>query len=402
MRPGTLAVRDGFEDSMRFMLALSRAVYSSAAAGNALDRIAEEACDIARADAAGILELTNEGTLRIVGGHNLAAAYRQSMHDWPVPVQWGQGPSGLAVADAKAVVSDDFRRDFPQWAAMPWGGIAAFPLVVDSEPLGTLVVYRKGKGKWETGVVSLLELAGEHAAVAIQTAKLIAEQKREVIALHRLLAGLREQAHEHANRLHALAGLLVLDQPDEALQLLRDLTSIDFGNRPVLNGDSATGVLTALLHVERLVARHRGITFDIEVPPALQPTLLTDVQTVVIVGNLLDNARDAVVQMLPSRRRIRVKVAQDSSHMIIAVRDWGPGLPPGTDWFARGASTRAGHAGLGLALTFDAVAAAYGKITVVPHDDGVTFEVRVPLLKPTGSRSASLRAVPARTGRRSA
>jgi GAF domain-containing protein/histidine kinase/DNA gyrase B/HSP90-like ATPase len=376
MKPGTL---EGHDRRMRFVLALSRAVYRSAGTANTLDRVAEEVCRIADADAAGILELTDDGTLRIVGGYQLAAGYRRSMHHWPVPVRWGQGPSGLAVASAKAVVSEDFRRDFPQWAAMPWGGIAAFPLTADSGPLGTLVVYRENKGRWEADVISLLELASEHATVAIQTAKLLAEQKRELAALRRQLAGLREQSHEHANQLHALAGLLVLDQPEEARQLLRDLTDIDLTDRPVLGGDRPAGVLTALLHVETLVARHRGITLEVQRPRTLRPTLLTDAQTIVILGNLVDNACEALNQVPPGRRRIRVNITQTATHMVIAVRDWGPGLPPGTDWFQRGASTRPGHRGLGLALTFDAVTSAYGEITSVPHDEGVTFEVRVPL-----------------------
>ena len=381
MRPDTLATDQSF-DGGRFLLSLSRAVYSSPDTTAALDSIAEQACQLASGDAAGVLELTPDGRLKIVGGHHLAADYRKSMHEWPVPVQYGQGPSGLAVARSEPVVSDDFKDDFPEWAAMPWNGIAAFPLAVDSMPLGTLVVYRTNSGHWDEHVVDLLKLAGEYAAMAIRTTQLLAERHREVLALHRMVDGLREQAHEHANRLHALAGLLVLEQPEEALDLLHELTSVDFADRASLDDveRGSTGVLAAMLHVETLVSRHRGVTLEVVIPPTPQPTTLSDVQSVVVIGNLIDNARLAVLEMPPSRRRIRITIACDLTYMKISVRDWGPGLPPGTDWFIRGASSRTGHTGIGLALVLDAVDAAHGELEILQHHDGVTVEVRVPLI----------------------
>jgi signal transduction histidine kinase len=367
---------------MRFILALSRAVITSADTGNALDRIAGEACAIADADAAGILELTSQGRFRIVGSHNLTPEYRTSMHEWPTPVELGHGPSGLAITRQEAVVSADFRRDFPEWDAMPWGAIAAFPLSVESDPLGTLVVYRFGTGEWAGDAIRLLEFVAGHAAVAIHTAKLIAEQKRQVAALERLVAGLREQAHEHANRLHAVAGLLILEEPEEALALLQDLTSLHLADRVALDHDWPHSVLTAMLHVEMLLARHQAITLEVERPDRLGSTSLTDAQAVTIVGNLLDNARHAVAEMVPERRRILVKLTQDASHLTITVRDWGLGLPENTDWFARGVTSRADHAGLGLAIVREAVISAYGEITAVPSEDGATFIVRVPLAVP--------------------
>jgi len=364
---------------MRLILRLSRAVFTSPDAGNALDKIAGEACAIADADAAGILELTAQSRFRIIGSHNLTEEYRASMHAWPTPVEVGHGPSGLAVAREEAVVSGEFRRDFPEWAEMPWGAIAAFPLSVESAPLGTLVVYRIERGEWNHEAIRLLDFVAEHAAVAIHTAKLIAEQKRQVGALERLVAGLREQAHEHANRLHAVAGMLILQEPEEALALVQDLTSLHLADRVALDHGWPHSVLTAMLHVEMLLARHRAITLELERPENLSPTLLTDAQAVTIVGNLLDNARDAVAEMPPERRRILVKLSQDVSHMTITVRDWGRGLPQDIDWFARGMTSRADHAGLGLAIVREAVISAYGDITAFPHEDGTTFVVRVPL-----------------------
>jgi sensor histidine kinase regulating citrate/malate metabolism len=215
---------------------------------------------------------------------------------------------------------------------------------------------------------------------ALHTAKLSDAQRRRIAALERRVADLREQVHEHANRLHAVAGLLVLQEPEAALALLQDLMSqhlVDWG--PLEHGWPPT-VLTAMLNTEILLARQRAIALDVEHPNELSPTLLTDAQVVTIVGNLLDNAREAVAEMPPNRRRILVVISEDGSHLTITVRDWGRGLPQDADWFARGVTSRPEHAGVGLALVRESVTAAHGEIAAITHEDGAAFVVRVPLV----------------------
>jgi sensor histidine kinase regulating citrate/malate metabolism len=135
-----------------------------------------------------------------------------------------------------------------------------------------------------------------------------------------------------------------------------------------------------MLNVQLLLAQQRAITLDVEHPNELSPTLLTDAQVVTIVGNLLDNARDAVAEMPLNRRRILVVISEDSSHLTITVRDWGLGLPEDTNWFERGVTTRAEHAGVGLALVRESVTAACGEVSAISYEDGTAFVVRAPLV----------------------
>lgn len=368
------------------MFAVSSAVASGERGGSALDEIAAQACCIVPANAASILELTGQQRFRIVGSHGLSANYRTTLHDWPSQLSPGHGPSGLAVSEGRPVIVSDFQNDprFTEWSSMPmreaWRSLAALPLVIDKNILGTLVLYRTESRPWTGEEIELLGFVAEHGAVAVRTAQLIAEQQRQVMALERLVRGLREQAHEHANRLHSIAGLLILDEPEEALSFIQQLTSAHLSDRVALSEEWPHSALAALVRVEVLLARHRSIDLRIDLPPTLAPTALSDAQAVTIVGNLLDNALEAVAEMPSHRRRVDMTIAQDERAMTLRVRDRGPGIDPDVDPFERGRSNKPEHAGLGLSLVRDAVIAAYGEVRIENLPDGTVVEVVIPLL----------------------
>ena len=289
------------------------------------------------------------------------------------------------------MIAANFRDDprFKEWSSMPlrtgWRAVAALPLIVENTILGTLVLYRTTPETWTDDEIELLAFVAQHAAVAMRTAQLIAEQRRQVLALERLVKGLQAQTHEHANRLHAVAGLLVLDDPKAALSFIQALTSAHLSDRVAIGGSGASSAVIALLRVEVLLARHRSIDLRIDLPEVLPKTPLTDAQAVTIVGNLLDNALEAVAEMPRHRRRVDVTVSQSAQKMVIRVQDRGAGVAPDIEPFERGRSGKPGHAGLGLALTKEAVVAAYGDIRLDRLADGTAVEVEIPLLERAGN-----------------
>lgn len=381
------------DDRVYAMFAVSSAIASGARHGSALDEIARHARYIAQADAASILELTGQQRFRIVGSDHLSEEYRRTLHDWPAQLAPGHGPSGIAVAEGKPVLVDDFQTDerFKRWSSMPlrtsWRSLAALPLIVEGTILGTLVLYRTTTKVWSEEDVELVAFVAEHAAVAVRTAQLIAEQQRQVLALQRLVRGLQAQAHEHANRLHAVAGLLALDDPRAALTFIQELTSAHLSDRVEIGSRGSNSAVVALLRVEVLLARHRSIDLRVDLPKELPPTPLSDAQAVTILGNLLDNAMEAVVEMPPHRRRVDVTVSQSGRKLVLRVQDRGVGIADDLDPFEHGISGKSGHAGLGLGLVREAVIAAYGDIRVDRLHDGTAVEVTIPLSERPGDET---------------
>jgi GAF domain-containing protein len=375
---------------VRAMLTVSRAVLHGGPLSTILDEIATEATRVVPgADRSSIILIEGpEHRFRLAGSHGLSDRYAKLMTTGEAKLRPGEGPSGLAYVSGEPVVISDLDTD-PRIASWAWRdiareegyrAIASMPLIPDRTVVGTLNLYRTDPGEWPDEQVHLLRFFAEHAASAVRTAQLLDERGKQVIALRRLVRALREQTHEHANRLHAVSGLLALDEVEEAKEFLHVLESTHAAIREALDTRIQVPTLAGLVLAETVVAAQRGITLEIEDGSRLRrlPAMLSDTQVVTIVGNLLDNAFDAVANMPAERRQVRLRIDDDGGRTVIEVSDRGEGLPPGElALFDRGVSTKAGHRGLGLALVREAVTAAMGTVEVRRRAEGTTFVVTI-------------------------
>ncbi|MEU8762176.1 ATP-binding protein [Streptomyces sp. NPDC048659] len=195
---------------------------------------------------------------------------------------------------------------------------------------------------------------------------------------------LRSQAHEAANRLHAVVSLIELGRTEEAvgfataeLELAQALT-----DRVV----SAVGepVLAALLLGKAAQANERGVelvlTEDSRIDDGLLPESLAARDLVTILGNLIDNAVEAAGGAPAAR--VTVTALAGDGELLLQVADSGPGVRP-EDRAAvldRGWSTRGPGRGLGLALVHQAVTRAAGTLTLDGSPlGGAEFTARLPL-----------------------
>jgi len=366
------------------MLAVSRLVAHGGPLPELLDGVAAEAAAVVGARASSILLLeAGRGTFRLAGSFGLSARYAALLDQAP-GLSPGHGPSGLAVQRGGPVAIPDTESD-PDFA--PWRPVArsegyramvSVPLSADGEIVGTLNVYRPRPGPWPERELALLGFFSEHAASAIRTAQVIEGQARQVGALSQLVNALREQTHEHANRLHAIGGLLALGAPEEAQEFVEALETEHHVAYGSVSGAVEQHLVAGLLLAEMARAQRRGIALELEDGSHVTrlPARLTEADAVTILGNLLENAYDAVAPLDPRRRRVRLGIVETGRGLHIRVADRGPGLSDRV--LERGFSTKLGHAGVGLALVGDAVAAAGGTLEVVSDDQGTTFTVTIP------------------------
>jgi two-component system, CitB family, sensor kinase len=198
-----------------------------------------------------------------------------------------------------------------------------------------------------------------------------------------LTEALRSQAHESANRLHSIVSLIELGHPARALAFATEELQLSQRLTDRVVGAVTEPALTALLLGKAAQASERGIELVIS-EDAQWPQDAAPVRDVVtIVGNLIDNAFDAV-GALAGERRVEVDSRVDGSLLLLSVADSGPGLPPGSvdEAFRRGFSTKAqgseGRRGIGLALVAQSVARLGGDLTV-SGPPGARFTVRLPL-----------------------
>lgn len=202
----------------------------------------------------------------------------------------------------------------------------------------------------------------------------------ELDSMRGFAESLRSQAHESANRLHTVVSLVELGRADEAvafataeLELAQQLT-----DRVV--GAVGEPVLAAVLLGKSAEAGERGVEVVLTEDSEIDEVDLARVDSrdlVTVLGNLVDNAVEAVVER--PHPRVEVTVRSTPEGVLIRVADNGPGVDPESArrLFARGWSTKDSQRGLGLALVGQSVR-RYGGDVEVSHDGGAVFTVRLP------------------------
>lgn len=194
---------------------------------------------------------------------------------------------------------------------------------------------------------------------------------------------LRAQTHEHGNRMHTAVALIELGRTAEAVGILTDSArhSQALVDQVAARtaGDPTVG---ALLLGKASQASERGIRWDAEIQPDAPRSVLSPIDAVALLGNLIDNALDAAA-LGGEPRWVRVALARTADdELAIAVSDSGPGVPVHMreTIFERGFSTKPAGAegrGVGLALVREIVDGAEGSL-VLDDDAPTTFRIVLP------------------------
>lgn len=204
-----------------------------------------------------------------------------------------------------------------------------------------------------------------------------------------LTESLRAQNHEAANRLHTVVSLVEMGRPEQAVEFATAELQVAQDLADELVSAVEEPVLAALLLGKTAQAAERGITLEIEGElPAVLPVGGRDL--VALVGNLVDNAFDAVAETRGRRpQRVRVALAGDAGHLRIEVDDSGPGVAQEDRQHVldRGWSSKADEGrGLGLAIVAQVVSRHGGSLELADSPLGGARFVLV--VEPAGTSGA--------------
>ena len=260
-------------------------------------------------------------------------------------------------------------------------------------PQGRLLKFLSGGLKDEDEVL----LAGERVLVASRRAILVRGREighvatlRDTTELTGLARGLgvdsltdalRAQAHEFANRLHTIAGLMQLGRPEEAMKLIAQTSGVHQELTESLLERVGDPVLGALLLAKAAIASERGVELRVSDNTVMTRSALDSEDLITLLGNLIDNALDAAATS--DGRWVSVSVTEQDDELVVKVHDSGSGIPDGVDGqiFQEGFSTKAGpnrkRRGFGLALVRQVARRNGGDVTVV-NNGGALFMVRIP------------------------
>lgn len=195
----------------------------------------------------------------------------------------------------------------------------------------------------------------------------------ELDAARRLGEVLRSQQHESANRLHTVIQLVEMGMLEEALDFANEELQVAQLVNDQMVAATGSPELTALLLGKSTEAAVHGIALEVTGDVADDRCPIGRRDLVTVVGNLVDNAIDAVAPR--GIGWIGVHIDWDAERLVVTVDDDGPGVPEGArgSVLQRGWSTKSGTdgtRGIGLALVRQIAQRSGGGVTIATSPRG--------------------------------
>ena len=298
---------------------------------------------------------------------------------------------GLPAVDEDTAGQQSTATDDPVRATSPIGGIALRNLDLPAALIDLL-----SSGRWARDEIHYTdervlvvnqqptEAASDTWVVTMRDHTELAELSGELVSVRSFSDSLRSQTHEYANRLHMVVSLLETGHVDEAI----DFAAKDLDDLSRVAGDGQMSfdhpVLSALLLSKIAQAAEVGIDMTVDTVGLSARLGGDDRDLATILGNLIDNAFDALNRqdVLPEEKRVHVHLsgAGGAGGFTIEVSDDGPGIDEEylDAIFERGWSTKhdgveidqglgrqeTGTRGVGLSLVVQAIRRLGGAVDV--------------------------------------
>ena len=226
-----------------------------------------------------------------------------------------------------------------------------FPVLVSGQVVGAISTFRDK--------TELKQLAEQLTGIKIYT------------------DALRSQTHEFMNKLHVILGMIHIGQMDNLIEYIHKITNqyqLEVGS---LSQQIKDPVLAGFLLSKISIANDNDIKLGIiavgsvPIPPINNPELLDDVITV--IGNLIDNAFDAVKNSKVKVIEVALRHSMDS--LTISVKDNGDGISYRIQGmiFEKSFSTKGKNRGYGLYLIKKRMERIGGSLTFKSTEEGTTF-----------------------------
>ncbi|WP_339226974.1 sensor histidine kinase [Oceanobacillus sp. FSL K6-2867] len=193
---------------------------------------------------------------------------------------------------------------------------------------------------------------------------------------------LRAQTHEYTNKLYVISGLLQLGNFDEAIELIQTESEITKNQNRILFEQIKDPTIQAIVLGKIGLASENKIDLIIEPNCNLDkvPDFIEPAQLITIIGNLLDNAIEAV-KGIP-HGRVVFSATDLGNDIVVEVSNNGEIIPDNImmQLFQRGFSTKQKQGrGYGLSIVKDTLDDLNGQIIVQNQPiGGVVFSIFIP------------------------
>lgn len=202
----------------------------------------------------------------------------------------------------------------------------------------------------------------------------------DLTGVRHMVEAMRAYTHEFMNKLHVILGLLQLGRPEQAEEYIMEVTRVQQEAINIIMACVEDPSVAALLVGKTSRAAELGIQLRLDSGSHLSAgdQLLPANAYITILGNLIENAIEALNHSPRLPKSIRVSLRDEPNRLFISVEDSGPGMSAETIRyiFQTGYTTKAAGRGTGLALVKEAADTYQGSVRVESQPGvGTTFFV---------------------------
>jgi C4-dicarboxylate-specific signal transduction histidine kinase len=183
-----------------------------------------------------------------------------------------------------------------------------------------------------------------------------------------------------------------------AAEVIRRIRALFRQAPPVIAAFDINATVAEVLDLKQGELRQHGVAVKLDLDASL-PMLNADrLQIQQTLFNLVDNAIDALLQVAVERRRLEIRTIRtirtareardardDADHLLIEIRDHGPGLHDANRVFQPFFTTKQDGMGMGLAICQSIIDAHGGRLWASNHEGaGATLHIRLPFARTPG------------------
>ncbi|MEV5026560.1 sensor histidine kinase [Paenibacillus sp. LPE1-1-1.1] len=212
----------------------------------------------------------------------------------------------------------------------------------------------------------------------------------ELTQVKRYTEALRSQTHEYSNKLYTIYGLIQLESYQEAMDIITHETDVHQNLIHFLLQEIPDPIIGGILIGKFNRSNELRVSLEIDTKSTFKdiPSGISRNHLVTIIGNLIDNALEAVLAASRDDKSVRVFLTDEGKALMIAIEDNGVGIAEdaANQLFEVGFSTKhEANRGYGLAIVKQAVQQLRGHISFHSRLQGGTiFTVVIPKEKESG------------------
>ena len=196
--------------------------------------------------------------------------------------------------------------------------------------------------------------------------------------LESLNGTLRKQRHDFKNHLQVVFSLMEMEEYAEARQYIESVYQDIQKTGSSLR--TAIPALNALIAAKRADCESRGIELRLDIRSAWQDMPVSGWELCRVLGNLIDNALDALAEARPDDPFVSVTLDETAGGFVFAIVNNGPAIPPQhlEAIFREGFTTKSAGHGAGLSIVREILESYGGGIRVKSDAESTVFSGVIP------------------------